>query len=172
MPPSDSVSRLFNFSTQHTMGNLITSKISLGNQARAPMLRSMFENRQTIKGMQQLSCDVVFGSPSADCHGTGVCKISALATLPSLHQKPRDCQSTLGILAPLEGGAGVSLLIAREMMCIKLLRTQFRSNVLTLHEPCKLPDDIVLALSLKIKELSPGSYPLEEVFGFFRINFR
>jgi hypothetical protein len=154
------------------MGNLITSNIPLGSLARAPMLRSVFELRQLTKGMQQLSCDVVFGSPSANCMGTGVCKISALATQPNLYSKSRNCESAPGILIPFEGGAGVSLVIAREMMCIKLLRNQFRGGALTLHEPCRLPNDVISALSLKFKELKPGRYTLEELDGFFRINFR
>lgn len=154
------------------MGNLITSNIPLGSLGRAPMLRSVFELRQLTQGMQQLSCDVVFGSPSANCLGTGVCKISARTALPSLTPASRNCESAPAILFPLEGGNGVSLVIAREMMCIKLLRSQFRGGVLTLHEPCRLPNDIVTALSLKIKELKPGKYALKEADGFFSINFR
>ncbi len=154
------------------MGNLFTSNVPLGSLGRAPILRSVFELRQLTKGMQQLSCDVVFGSPSADCHGTGVCKISALGALPNLSPKSRNCQSAPGILFPLEGGIGVSLVIAREMMCIKLLRGQFRGGALTLHEACPLPVDIITALSLKFNALRPGKYQLEEADGFFRINFR
>lgn len=144
----------------------------MGSLARASVLRSVFEFRQFSKGMQQLSCDVVFGSPSADCHGTGVCKISAATTMPILSLKSRNCQSAPGILSQFDGGFGVSLVIAREMMCIKLLRTQFRGNTLTLHEPCGLPNDVISALSLKVNALKPGTYPVEEVDGFFRINFR
>lgn len=136
------------------------------------MLKSVFELRQITKGMQQLSCDVVFGSPSANCLGTGVCKISALTSFPNLQPKQRNCQSAPAILIPIEGGNGVSLVIAREMMCIKLLRSQFRNGELTLHESCKLPQDIVSALSLNIRELKPGAYALAEADGFFRINFR
>jgi hypothetical protein len=154
------------------MGNLINSNLPLGSLSRASMLKSVFELRQLTQGMQQLSCDVVFGSPSADCLGTGVCKISARTSLPSPYSKSRNCQSAPGILIPIEGGIGVSLVIAREMMCIKLMRTQFRNGVLTLHEPCRLPNDVISALSLKIKIIKPGTYQLEEVDGFFRINFR
>jgi hypothetical protein len=153
------------------MGNLINANLPLGSPGRAPMLRSVFEMRQLTKGMQQLSCDVVFGSPSANCLGTGVCKISALATLPGLSSHNRTCESVPGILFPLEGGAGVSLVIAREMLCVKLLRSQFRHGVLTLHEPCQLPQDIINALSLRITVLRPGQYPLLEANGFFSINF-
>ena len=153
------------------MGNLITSNIPIGIQERASMLRSAFELRQPSTGLKKLSCDVVFGSPAADCRGTGVCKISALATLPPFIAKRKSCQSAPGILYPLSGG-GVSLVIAREMMCIKLLRSQFRGGVLIIQEPYPLPTDIIMALSLKIKELKPGNYLIEEEAGFFRIDFQ
>ncbi len=154
------------------MGNLITSHVPLGSLNRAQMLRSVFELQEITKGMKQLSCDVVFGSPAADCMGTGVCKISARTAMPKLKSKPNNCLSAPGMLYPIEGGDGVTLVIAREMMCIKLLRNQFRGGTLVLQESCPLPDDIVSALSLKINELKPGVYKVEEVDGFFSINFR
>ena len=83
----------------------------------------------------------------------------------------RNCLSAPGILYPLDGGVGVSIVIAREMMCLKLLRNQFRGRVLTIHEPCFLSQDIVAALSLKITVLKPGNYPVEEADGFFKLNF-
>lgn len=153
------------------MGNLITSHIPpLGSLSRSSMLRSAFEQQQITKGMKQLSCDVVFGSPAADCMGTGVCKISALT--PMRTPKSNNCLSAPGILYPIKGGEGVSLVIAREMMCIKLLRSQFRGGILTLQDACSLPKDIVAALSLEISELKPGEYKVVEVDGFFRINFQ
>ena len=154
------------------MGNLFTSNIPLRSQGRAPALRSVFELRQLTEGMKHLTCDVVFGSPSANCMGTGVCKISAISNLPKLNSKPHTCQNAPGILYPLEGGVGVTIVIAREMLCIKLLRSQLRGGVLTLQEACPLPNDIVSALSLKINELKPGRYVVDEVDGFFKINFR
>ena len=154
------------------MGNLITSNIPMGSQGRALALRSVFELMQMTGKMKQLTCDVVFGSPSADCRGTGVCKISALATMTKLKSSGRNCQSAPGILYPLDGGTGVSIVIAREMMCLQLLRNQFRSGILILHESCFLPNDIVSELSLEINELKPGNYSIEEIDGFFRINFR
>ena len=154
------------------MGNLFNQSASTRNLDRAPMLRSVFEFRQLSKGMQHLSCDVVFGLPSEDCMGTGICRISALKEMPLQYKKERTCESAPAILYPLEGGSGVSMIFPREMMCIKLLRSQFRGNMLTLNEPCTLPKDVVRALSLTYKELKPGNYPVLEADGFFRIHFR
>ncbi|MCB0525988.1 MAG: hypothetical protein H6576_11065 [Lewinellaceae bacterium] len=154
------------------MGNLLSTKLPIGSPGRAPMLRSVFELRQITKGMQQLSCDVVFGSPSADCLGTGVCKISALGVMPGIKSGSRDCARAPGILAPIDGGAGVSMVFAREMMCTKLLRNQFRKGVLTLESSYRLPATIISALALRIRTLKKGEYRVEEVDGFIRINFR
>ena len=153
------------------MGNLLTTKIPLESRGRAPMLRSIFQTRQLKAGMEQLSCDVVFGSPSADCSGTGVCKISAYAAVNQFDKKKDNCRHAPGILIPLEGGEGVSLVFAREMLCIKLFRSQFRNGIFTVNESCTLPQDIVAALSLKINRLKPGNYKVEEAGGFFRVNF-
>lgn len=154
------------------MGNLNSSSIPFGDVGRAAMLRSAFQPRQLKKGMQQLSCDVVFGSPSANCLGTGVCKISARSPLATPDMQRQNCASAPGILIALEEGQGVSLVMAREMLCVKLMRTQFRHNALTLQEPCRIPDDVVFALGLKFRHLRPGTYQLEEANGFFKINFR
>ncbi len=154
------------------MGNLITSHVPIGSLGRAPMLRTAFENKQLTKGMQRLSCDVVFGSPAADCMGTGVCKISALSDMQKHKPKPNNCLSAPAIIYPLEGGDGISMVIAREMMCVKLLRSQFRGGMFKLLEPYPLPNDIVSALSLRINELRQGEYIVEEEDGFFKITFR
>ena len=158
--------------THNTMGNLFTTKLSIESPDRAPMLKSVFEFQQLTKGMRQLSCDVVFGSPSANCVGTGICKISALVTKAKPKPNSRNCEQAPGLLMPLENGTGVSMVIAREMMCVKLLRNQFRNGILTLEGPYRLPIEIVSALSLEIKELKAGNYKVTEVNGFIRINFR
>lgn len=153
------------------MGNLFNQSAPMRNLNRAPMLRSAFKFRQLTEGMQHLSCDVVFGLPSADCMGTGICKISAIKPMPEQNKKASRCESAPAILYPLDGGAGITMVIPREMMCIKLLRSQFRGGKLTIKEPCTLPNDVVKALSLTYKKLQPGTYPVLEIDGFFRINF-
>lgn len=153
------------------MGNLITSTTPLESRSRASILRSAFEPRRVSSGMQQLSCDVVFGSPSANCLGTGVCKISARTEVAALPLHSSQCQSAPALLMPFDGGAGLSLVIAREMLCLNLYRRQFRNNVFQISRAYWLPKEVTDALSLKIRVLPPGRYAVEEVDGFFRINF-
>jgi hypothetical protein len=135
------------------------------------MLRSLFEPGLLTTGMHQLSCDVVFGSPSADCSGTGVCKISAFATMPAKEIEQAGCLHAPGVLIRAENGASVSLLFAREMLCVKLIRTQFRNGVFILNDAFVLPTEITVALCLKFNTLLPGRYPVEENGGFYRIKF-
>ena len=121
---------------------------------------------------RHISCDVVFGSPSADCMGTGVCRITArTVNSPPPIDRARSCRSTVGLLFPVESGNGVSLILTRALLCIQLYRTHVRHGILTLENPCPLPKDIILPLGLKINELSMGKYPIQEGEGFLRIDF-
>jgi len=122
---------------------------------------------------RQLSCDVVFGSPSADCMGTGVCRITArTGGSPSGSQRKQNCRSTVGLLFPIEGGKGVSLVLTRALLCTKLYKTHLRHGILTLETPCQLPKDISKLLGLKINELPLGKYPIHENENFLRIDFK
>jgi hypothetical protein len=122
---------------------------------------------------RQLSCDVVFGSPSADCMGTGVCRISArTGGSPSAAQRKQNCQNTVGLLFPIEGGNGVSIVLTRAMLCTQLYRRHLRHGLLKLESPCPLPRDIAQLLGLKIKELAIGAYSIQEGEGFLRIDFK
>lgn len=143
----------------------------LDSPGRVAFLKSVFYPKPGVRSTKQMSCEVVFGSPSANCVGTGVCKISATTQTPSPTQRERNCRHVSAILLRLQGGNGVALLIAREMMCANLLRTQFRDNKLKLTELCPLPTEVTQPIALKIKALQPGEYTVNEINGFFRINF-
>ena len=125
------------------------------------------------QNIRQMSCDVVFGSPSADCMGTGVCRITArTGNSPTAIQRARSCRSTVGLLFPIEGGNGVSLILTRTLLCVRLYRLHVRHGTLTLENPCPLPKDIIQQLGLKINELSIGKYPIQEAEGFLRMDFK
>lgn len=145
----------------------------LGSTGRSDFIKTTFRPGSATQGsLRHMNCEVVFGSPSANCMGTGVCKISAATSMPVPTLQRKSCQSVSAILMPFEEGNGVSLVMAREMMCVKLLRTQFKGGVLILNETCRLPEDITTRLALKVKDLKPGIYAVEEINGFFRINFK
>jgi hypothetical protein len=123
--------------------------------------------------VRQLRCDVVFGSPSADCMGTGICRISARteASASTLDQKG-NCRTTAGILFPIEGGNGVSIVLTRAMLCANIFKNHLRQGSLSLESDCHLPMDVVQSLGLKFNYLSIGKYPIREYEGLMRIDFR
>lgn len=124
-----------------------------------------------VNSIKSLTCDVVFGSPSVGCRGTGICKLNANGVRRALELK-QTCRGTSALLMPLDGGQGVSMILPREFMCINILRNHLRNNLLHLPEPCTIPQSIVKALGLKIKSLPSGTYQVAQAEGFFRIDFK
>ena len=154
-----------NVQTTQTPGNLAPA----WGMSQQNMLRPRCETEST----RQLSCDVVFGSPSADCMGTGVCRITARsAGSPHASDRKRNCQSTVGLLFPIEGGKGLSIVLTRALLCTKLYKTHLRTGTLTLESPCKLSKELVKRLGLSTNELEAGQYPVQEKSGFLRIDFK
>jgi len=133
------------------------------------LFEKLFPQR-TLQEQKRMSCDVIFGSPSADCRGTGVCKISAKQT-PTTLTPYRDCQATTGIFISQNGGRAVSVVFFRELLCVNLLRNHLMKEVLELREPCALPSNLIAFLGLRIKRLEPGKYPIEEGAGYYRVTF-
>ena len=123
---------------------------------------------------KQLSCDVVFGSPSADCMGTGVCRISARSTQQAAASPARkgNCQSTVGLLFTTHGGNGVSMLLTKALLCTQMYRKHLRHGTLTLESACPLPAAVVKTLGLQFRSLSTGKYPVHETDTFIRIDFK
>ena len=121
---------------------------------------------------QALSCDVVFGLPSADCSGTGICKISARHAPAPAPVRQRNCQSTLGVFTAAEGGQGLTLLLFREFLCVHILRHHLLSGVLLVQEPCRLPTGLVAFLRLQMPAILPGRYPIEEFNGTYSIQLQ
>jgi len=122
---------------------------------------------------RQLSCDVVFGLPSADCRGTGVCRISARSSgSPTPYLRKERCQSTVGLLFPIEGGNGVSLLLTVGLLCTKLYKQHLRHGTLKIEEACPLPSEVIERLGLSINAIQPGAYTVQHAAGFIRIDFK
>ena len=134
------------------------------------LLRKSLPWPETSK-RQAMSCEVVFGSPSASCSGTGICKITARHIPPTTPARQRDCQSAMGIFTATEGGRGLTLLLFREFLCIRILRNHLQSGILQVHESCRLPSGLVDFLHLESGTIRPGRYPIEECHGTYRIQF-
>jgi hypothetical protein len=58
---------------------------------------------------QGIQCDVVFGSPSAECRGTGICKITGTNGFSILNQK-KECKKTQAVLVERPDNQGITLI--------------------------------------------------------------
>lgn len=117
-------------------------------------------------------CEVIFGMPSADCAGTGICKI-VVNRMPGREgcTSKKDCKST-GVLFARNGETGeFSMLLFRELICTELYRRHLRQGVLELKEPCRLPADLVAFFQLPMRVLGPGIFPIEARQGYCQIKF-
>ena len=107
---------------------------------------------------QLIRCDIVFGMPSQDCRGTGICKLTSDLDQPPGRNK--ECRQTVAFAAkPAEAGK-ISLLFFRELLCVDLFRRQFRNGIFDMPEPCALPFPLAEQLGLAGKKLLPGNYTI------------
>jgi hypothetical protein len=118
---------------------------------------------------QGIRCDVVFGSPSSDCRGTGICKISGTNSLTILNQQ-KDCKRTQALMVENQGNQGITLLFLRPFLCTQLYRHHFRKGVLTMEEGCFLPAEIRGQMAIPYRQILPGTYQVVEEAGYFRID--
>ncbi len=117
-------------------------------------------------------CEVIFGMPSADCAGTGICKIVVNRTAGTgAVPFKKDCKSTGAIFARNGETGEFSMLLFREMLCTQLYRQHLRQGVLQLMEPCRLPADLVAFLRLPMRIIGPGIFPIETRHGYCQIKF-
>lgn len=120
---------------------------------------------QTFKTMY---CDVVFGSPSMDCNGTGICKISGTNALHSSASK-NNCRATCCIAAANPNG-NLSLYFFRELLCTQLYRKHFRKGNFTVSEPCTIPSEVRKALGISARQIMPGEYAVVDTDGYLRVD--
>lgn len=118
---------------------------------------------------QGLHCDVVFGSPSADCRGTGICKITGTNGLTVLDQK-KECRRTQAILVERPDHSGVSLIFFRSKLCVQLYRRHFWKGILKMDESCAIPAEMQANLRQPFQQILPGQYPVIEENGYFRVD--
>lgn len=149
----------------------------MATMAYRAMLQPVFHQKtlrpeQTEQqGRKLIRCDVVFGSPSLGCRGTGVCKITAHQPMRPGGQR-QNCRSTVAFLSAGENGQSVCLTLLREFLCTNILRNHLRHNTLEMKEPCSLPPGFVTALGLHVNSIRPGTYRVEEGNGCFKIHFK
>jgi hypothetical protein len=149
---------------------MIANLMLYGLEQRHAPPRSALLSHRLDPGAHCFHSDVIFGAPSADCRGTGICKIVAHGTLPQ-GRKRETCRVSEALFTQGTGGKGVAMYLFRELLCINVYKNHLRGGVLTLTEPCHLPRSMVNYLKLNIHTLPPGNYPVEMHQGYLRIAF-
>lgn len=139
----------------------------LKSQPAVPITPVTFPSK-TVFPVKVMRCDVVFGSPSMDCNGTGICKITGTSSIRP-HQLKKDCQSTIAYVAAASNDQ-ISLFFFREFLCIHLYLQHFRKGVLVMKEACTVPADIFNRLKINGKTLLSGRYAVVKCDGYFRVD--
>ncbi len=117
---------------------------------------------------QFIRCDIVFGMPSQDCRGTGICKLSSdLDTPPGMK---KACRHTVAFAGRGIDENTVTLLFFRELLCIDLFRRQFRNGIFEMPESCILPRKLADSLGLTGSNLLPGQYRIKVQGSCFRVD--
>ena len=130
-------------------------------------------NRENTRTEPMLfQCEVMFGSPSSNCGGNGICKIVATDKQTSPVFIRTSCSHTRAFFISLGDGAGASLLFRRDLLCSNLVRRHFRHGILEMPEPCPVPKGLISALGLKMSELPAGLHLIEDHGKYLRINFQ
>ncbi len=119
-----------------------------------------------------LQCEVMFGSPSSNCGGNGICKIVAKAPNAAQTFQRTSCSHAKALFTTWDDGSGASMLFRREWLCSNLMRRHFRHSILEMPEPCPIPPALSKSLGLKTNELPAGLHLIEDYGTYFRINFR
>lgn len=119
---------------------------------------------------RHIRCDVIFGSPSADCRATGICKIIA-SSGDQLLQK-RDCQRTAACLSYHDDSNVLSIHLFRELLCVNVWKSHLRDGVLVMKEPCLLPPEISEYFELPTCVLPTGNHVLRDEGDHYTLQFQ
>ncbi len=126
--------------------------------------KSTTENASFQKAIHS---EVVFGSPTMNCNGTGICRISSMHSVKA-DQDTSACQKTVAQLMP--GGTGkITMYFFRSRLCINLFRKHFYKGVLEIQDPCIIPDDLMQSLNIQTRTIQPGKYAIAEQNGVFKL---
>jgi hypothetical protein len=147
--------------------NILTTKAS--RLAHTPHIPFNPENART--GTMQLQCEVMFGSPSSNCGGNGICKIVAKSIHPLSVFKRASCSHAKALFTTQGDGKDASLIFRRDWLCSNLMRQHLRHGILEMPEPCPIPPGIVTTLGLKVSELPAGLHLIEDYGTHIKINF-
>lgn len=105
-----------------------------------------------------IRCEIIFGSPSMDCRGTGICKIISTEERTDIGGA---CARTPAYIASRRDDSGMLIFFSKDQLSDEVFSRHFPENILSMDEPCPVPEFIRTGLKTDIQRLSAGSYPLQ-----------
>lgn len=141
---------------------------SLTHRGASTPITSLKQTEKAELPTKMMQCEVVFGSPSLDCGGTGICRITGTNSIKPLLAN-KNCRQTLGQIS-ISAEGKISMFFYRPYLCIHLYRQHFHKGVFTVMEPCAIPTDIAASFNSSLGTIMPGRYTVTEKDGYFRVD--
>lgn len=117
-----------------------------------------------------ISADVVFGSPSKKCAGTGICKVTTRSAALFDPELPCCNKAAADILYVKQDR--LLFRIAKQGLCAKVINGQFAYGQFKIEEPLLLPGFILEAFDLPPAQLVSGTFPVQFFETFLEVELR
>ncbi len=105
-----------------------------------------------------LSVEIIYGLPSRNCRGMGICQVKLQENANSLTQ----CKCSSLALARITAKGSLELRIFRQSLDPLLYQAHFQNLEFVLEEPKVLESSVCDALKTGPIELMAGKYPIQE----------
>lgn len=105
-----------------------------------------------------IRCEIIFGSPSMDCRGTGICKIISTEERSG---HAGACASFPAYIAAQRDGNRLLIFFSKQQLSDAAFSRHFPENTLSMNEACPVPEFIQTGLETDISSISAGKYQLQ-----------
>lgn len=116
--------------------------------------------------IQEVEMEVVFGTPSKNCSGAGVCLIAG--RFPEGYKIA--CSHAPARIHFLPGNELV-FRFRKHALNNRIIQRYFKANSFLVEEPFQLPRQLVDQWSLPVQNIAAGQYPVQEFAQEWRLYF-
>lgn len=117
---------------------------------------------------KSIKADVLFGAPSKDCSGVGICRIGLRGTF---NEEWNKCKAA-AVEISLTNDKKLQLKFGIDTMCLRIKKVHFRHDYFRIQENFMLPDFVNKALGLKDKYIfKSGRYKVQVTAKNFSVVF-
>jgi len=116
--------------------------------------------------VREVEMEVVFGTPSQNCSGTGICMLTG--RLPKRHTITCPHAPAIVHYPP---GRELIFRFRKSHLGDQILRQYFSSDTFVVEEAFRIPLQLVRSWRLPVRVVKPGDYLLEEYSQEWRLYF-